>query len=81
MAALRHIPPLTDENVDVLRLHYSFDVPAVRADSTQFPQFARVSAAQDTRNGLSALCSHCSADESVVHTMFASPLPADCACT
>ncbi len=40
MAALRHIPPLTDENVDVLRLHYNFDVPAVRSDSMPSPQFA-----------------------------------------
>ena len=30
VAALRTIPPLKDEIVDVLRLHYSFDVPAVR---------------------------------------------------
>ncbi|KAK9838087.1 hypothetical protein WJX81_000247 [Elliptochloris bilobata] len=28
VAALRSIPPLKDEVVDVLRLHYSFDVPA-----------------------------------------------------
>ena len=30
VAALRAIPPLKDEIVDVLGLHYSFDVPAVR---------------------------------------------------
>lgn len=30
MVALRAIPPLKDEIVDVLGLHYSFDVPAVR---------------------------------------------------
>ena len=30
MAALRAIPPLKDEIVDVLGLHYSFDVPSVR---------------------------------------------------
>lgn len=30
VAALRAIPPLKAEIVDVLGLHYSFDVPAVR---------------------------------------------------
>jgi len=31
VAGLQRISPLTDEVVDVLRLHYDFDVPAVRA--------------------------------------------------
>jgi hypothetical protein len=30
VAGLQRISPLTDEVVDVLRLHYNFDVPAVR---------------------------------------------------
>jgi len=42
VAGLQRISPLTDEVVDVLRLHYDFDVPAVRAsparDASALPQ-------------------------------------------